>query len=88
MNSHERRICERAWPYSVYIHAGGGLINDCFEWLNTNYGSNRMNRRRSPRWCYRPDMGQGPNFVIMQHGVSIFFRKEKDYAWFMLKWEQ
>ena len=88
MNSHDRRVTERRWPHCVYLHEGDGFVEDCFEWLHKNFGSCRWVGRNNPRWCWRPDMGQGPGFTIMRHGVEVFFRKKEDYAWFMLKWEQ
>ena len=88
MNSHDRRVCERAWPHAAYLHNDGNLINDCTEWLNTNFGSCRWTGKRNPRWCYRPDYVAGPSFTMYRQGLSIFFRKDKDYVAFLLKWDK
>lgn len=86
MNSRDRRNSARTWRYDSYIDDQNNRVEDCFEWLNKNLGSCRWVGKHNPRWCWRPDMGQGPNFVMMRHGVILFFRKEKDYLSFLLKW--
>ena len=86
MNSHERRTTERRWPHCVFVN--NILAEECFPWMEENFGSSSFKRRRMPRWCWRPDMGQGPGFTIMRHGVEIYFRRKEDYTWFLLKWEQ
>lgn len=86
MNSHERRAANRMWPHYVYLY--NELAEECFPWLEENFGSCSFKRRRMPRWCWKPDMGQGPSFTMMQHGIEIYFRKKEDYAWFMLRWNR
>lgn len=88
MNSRDRRGVERAWPHSVYLHNYDSLIEDCFAWLNTNYGSCRWRGKHNPRWCWRTDWEPGLNFTQLCAGVSVHFRRERDYAWFMLRWNQ
>ena len=86
MNSHQRRTNNRFWAHGVYLH--NDQTEECFLWLHNNFGSCKFRTRRLPRWCWRPDMGQGPSFTVMRHGVEIYFRKKEDYAWFMLKWNR
>lgn len=87
MNSHDRRTTNRYWPHGVYVY--NDLADECFEWLHKNFGSCSFKRRKTPRWCWRPDMVPvGTNFTMKQQGVEVFFRKKEDYAWFMLKWNR
>ena len=86
MNSRDRRTVNRLWPHSTYLY--NDLVEECFPWLEENFGSCSFKRRGMPRWCWRPDMGPGPSFTMMQHGVELHFRKKEDYAWFMLKWNR
>jgi hypothetical protein len=86
MNSHDRRVTNRYWAHGVYVY--DYIADECFEWLNHNFGSCSFKRRYMPRWCWRPDMVPGPNFSVYREGVEIFFHKKEDYAWFMLKWNR
>lgn len=86
MNSHDRRIVNRMWPYGIYLY--NNLAEECFPWLNKNFGSCSFKRRAMPRWCWKPDMGQGPSFTVIRHGVEVFFRKERDYLAFLLRWDR
>ena len=87
MNSRDRRSVERAWPHCLYLHDNDGFVEDCFDWLHKNFGSCRWVGKRNPRWCWRPDMVGGPSFTAYRQGVSVYFRKEKDYLAFLLKWQ-
>jgi hypothetical protein len=84
MNSRDRRRVERAWPHGVYIYEY--MFEECFDWLNTNFGSCRWQGKHNPRWCWRPDMVPGPNFSVYREGASVYFRKERDYLAFLLRW--
>ena len=89
MNSHQRRVCERQWPHCVVVkYASDNYANNIFNWLYTNFGSCWFTRRNNPRWVFRPNQESVGSFAMVTTGAQIFFRKEKDYAWFMLKWEQ
>jgi hypothetical protein len=86
MNSHQRRTSNRFWLHYAYLY--NDQVEECFMWLHKNFGSCSFKTRRMPRWCWCPDLGQGPSFTMMRHGVEIYFRKKEDYAWFMLKWNR
>lgn len=86
MNSHQRRTLERYWPHGVYVE-GIELTDACYKWLTDTFGSCKFTQRRMPRWCCRPEY-QTVSFAQYSKGMSVFFRKEKDYVAFLLKWDQ
>ena len=88
MNSHQRRVCDRYWPYDIHLQCGNDLLDEILEWLTETFGSCKFKGKRMPVWCYRPEWvaGRG-NFTMHPYGASLFFRREKDYALFLLKWE-
>lgn len=88
MNSHDRRTVNRAWPHSVVVDDNILFDQDCWTWLHTNFGSCSFKRRSMPRWCWRPSYLSMGNFTVANDGAEIFFRKEKDYMAFLLRWEQ
>lgn len=88
MNSRQRRTTERYWPHAVFLHHGGHLVEDCYVWLNETLGTSQFNRRRPPRWCFRAEYQTGPDFSRYLKGMSVFFRYEKDYVAFLLKWDR
>ena len=86
MNSHQRRTNDRFWPHGIFVETNA--LDDVLDWLTETFGSCSSKTRKMPRWCYRPEyIPSRGNFVMHQHGASIYFRKEKDYAMFLLKWE-
>lgn len=85
MNSHERRTTERRWPYSVAIDNDNESIGECAEWLHDNFGTCRFNTRANPRWCFRLNYIT-VGFARYADGAQIYFRKERDYLAFLLKW--
>ena len=87
MNSHDRRITERRWPYYVDINDDDELLKECAEWLWDNFGSCRFKSKANPRWCARINYAT-VGFGRYAIGAQIYFRKEKDYAWFLLKWDR
>ena len=87
MNSHERRVTERRWPHCVIVdYNSDEHENEIFDWLYTNFGSCWFTRRNNPAWCFRPNLEYAGNFVMITSGAQIFFRKERDYLAFLLKW--
>ena len=84
MNSHQRRVCERSWLHAIDINHDDELLTECSAWLHDNFGSNRFNRRRSPRWCFRLNY-DSVSFARYAIGAQIYFRKERDYLAFILK---
>ena len=87
MNSHERRIVERRWPYAInIIEDEDNYVDDIFALLQKNLGSQGFTRKNNPRWCWRPHYESTGNFAHTAVGVQLYFRKEKDYSWFLLKW--
>ena len=86
MNSHDRRVSDRYWPWSVEIE-GDALAIECFGWLNKTLGSSSFKRKKMPRWCWRPYYISAGNFSVYQ-GTMIFFHSEKDYVAFLLKWDR
>ena len=87
MNSHERRVVGRRWPHCITVDcASDDHSNEIFDWLYTNFGSCWFNRKHNPRWVFRPYQESIGSFAMVTTGVQIFFRKEKDYAWFMMRW--
>ena len=87
MNSHQRRVVERKWPYCVTV-SDEELADQCLDWLKKNMGSCSFAGRRWPRWCWRPEYTSFSNFSVQEDGVQVYFRSDKDYAWFMLKWDR
>ena len=85
MNSRERRTTERRWPYSVAIDNDDELLAACSEWLWTNFGTCQFNSRANPRWCFRLTYID-VSFARYANGAQIYFRKERDYLAFLLKW--
>ena len=86
VNSHDRRVCDRYWPHAVSLNNEDSRYYDIVEWLNTNFGSCSFKRRSMPRWCWRPSYQDAGNFSVWE-GTDIFFRKDKDYTAFLLKWD-
>lgn len=86
MNSHERRVVERTWPYAINIDHDDDRYYDIVEWLNKNFGSCSFKRRRMPRWCWRPTYADAGNFSVWA-STQLYFRKEKDYMAVLLKWD-
>jgi hypothetical protein len=86
MNSHERRIVERRWRHAININNDNELLDECLQWLSENLGSCGFTRRNNPRWCWRPNYNTN-QFAQYCIGAQIFFRYDRDYAWFLLKWE-
>lgn len=86
MNSHERRITERRWPYAININNDNELLCECIAWLGENYGSCKFIRKNNPRWCWRPNYNTD-QFAMYCIGAQLYFRKKTDYAWFLLKWD-
>ena len=85
MNSHERRVCERRWPHAIDINHDEELLTDCSRWLHDNFGSCRFNRRHNPRWCFRLNYDY-LGLAKYSIGAQIYFRKERDYLAFLLRW--
>ena len=88
MNSHQRRVCDRYWPYDIHLQCGNDLLDEILEWLTETFGSCSFKRRSTPRWCWRPNYVDVGNFAMAAVGTQLHFRKEKDYMAFLLKWEQ
>lgn len=86
MNSHERRIVNRYWGHSINVY--NALADECFPWLEENFGSCNFKSRRMPRWCWTPNMATNSNFTVYQDGVNFYFHKERDYVAFLLKWNR
>ena len=87
MNSHERRVTERYWPHAINISYDDDRYYDIVEWLNKNLGSCSFKRKNYPRWCWRPNWADMGNFSVGWVGTQLFFRKDKDYMAFLLKWD-
>lgn len=87
MNSHERRVVERYWPHCVNVANDDARYADLVEWLNKNFGSCSFKRRQSPRWCWRPVYTDLGNFAHYWSQTQLYFRKEKDYLAFLLRWD-
>ena len=87
MNSHERRVCERSWPFAIDINHDKELLNECSDWLWKNFGTCKFNTRRRPRWCFRLNYVAATSFARYAIGAQIYFRKERDYLAFLLKWD-
>ena len=89
MNSHQRRTTERFWPHGAHLQCSDQELDECLKWLTETFGSCSFKRRKTPLWCYRPEYipGRG-NFTMHSYGASIFFRRERDYTAFLLRWEQ
>lgn len=88
MNSHDRRTTNRFWPYGVHLDMEHKSLNEVLEWLTYTFGSCSFKTRRTPRWCWKPEYVDNGNFTMRQHGAWVFFRKDKDYALFLLKWDR
>lgn len=86
MNSHERRVVERYRSHSINVSYDDDRYSDIIEWLNKNFGSCEFKRKKSPRWCWRPDYMDMSGFAMMCVGTQLFFHKEKDYMAFLLRW--
>ena len=87
MNSKQRRTGNRHWPYDVVISASDERLEECFEWLTATFGSNSFKRRQPPQWFWRNEYTSGGNFTMYGYGARVFFRRERDYAAFLLRWE-
>ena len=87
MNSHDRRTTERYWPHAINVLHDDDRHDEIFEWLETNLGSCSFKRKKSPRWCWRPHYEDVGNFARAWVGTQLHFRKDKDYAWFLMKWD-
>jgi hypothetical protein len=88
MNSRERRVVERRWPYAIDVNYDDDLLDDCLLWLHENFGTCWFTRKNNPRWCWRPNHATGSNFTYFIIGAQLYFRKKEDYAWFLLKWDR
>lgn len=86
MNSHERRVVERAWPHAINLLYDDDRFEEIFRWLSRNFGSPYFKRKQLPRWCYRPHYEDMGSFAMMCVGEQLFFRKDKDYMAFLLRW--
>ena len=86
MNSRDRRTINRLWPHSIYLY--NDLVEECFPWLEENFGSCSFKRRGMPRWCWKPNMVPGPNFTVYREGIELHFRRKEDYSWFLLRWNR
>ena len=84
MNSHGRRVVERRWPYAIDIN-NDELLSECAEWLHINFGTCRFSRKNNPLWCFRLNYIT-VGFARYANGAQIYFRKERDYLAFLLKW--
>jgi hypothetical protein len=89
MNSHDRRVTERYWPHCVEVghDSEDQRYYDIIEWLNKNFGSCSFKKKKMPRWCWRPAYTPLSGFTMYWSGTQIFFRKEKDYMTFLLRWD-
>lgn len=85
MNSRERRTTDRRWPWAIDINHNDELLEQCSAWLHTNYGSCRFSRRHNPLWCFRLNYDY-ISFAKYAIGAQIYFRRERDYMAFLLKW--
>jgi hypothetical protein len=85
MNSHQRRTTDRRWPHAININNDDELLTECSAWLHTNYGSSRFGRKRYPRWCFRLNYDY-IGLASYAIGAQIYFRKERDYLAFLLRW--
>lgn len=88
MNSHDRRVCNRYWPHAVCVSLDDERYGNIFEWLIKNFGSCSFKRRQPPRWVWRPDYMDIGNFSQAWVGTQFFFRKDKDYTAFLLRWDR
>jgi hypothetical protein len=89
MNSHERRVVERRWPYAIDINYNNDLLDECLTWLHDNFGTCYFSRKNNPRWCWRPNYStqEFGNFSYHLIGAQLYFRRKEDYSWFLLRWE-
>lgn len=87
MNSHERRVVERYWRHAINVYHDDDRYNDIVAWLNLNFGSCNFKRRHMPRWCWRPHYESIGNFSQMWTGDQLYFRKDRDYTAFLLRWD-
>ena len=87
MNAHDRRVTERYWPHAINVSHDDDRYYDIIEWLNKNLGSCSFKRKNYPRWCWRPNYISVGNFAMSWEGTQLFFHKDKDYAWFLMKWD-
>jgi hypothetical protein len=89
MNSKQRRTCIRHWTYDTHISGGDDRLDECFEWLTKTFGSCSIKRKSPPKWYWRNEYipGRG-NFTMHSYGARVYFRNERDYATFLLRWEQ
>lgn len=88
MNARDRRTVNRMWPHSVVVDDHILFDQDCWTWLHKNFGSCSFKRRGMPRWCWRPSYYDVGSFAVACDGAEIFFRKERDYTAFLLRWQQ
>jgi hypothetical protein len=88
MNSHDRRVSDRYWPHAIEVDHDDPRFHDICEWLNKNFGSSSFKRRQPPRWVWRPNYMNVGNFSQVWTGTQFFFRKDKDYTAFLLRWNR
>lgn len=87
MNSRDRRTVNRMWPHAIDVDHLDTRYYDIIEWLNKNFGSCSFKRRQMPRWCWRPTYIDAGNFSQVWSGTQLFFRRDKDYMAFLLRWD-
>ena len=72
MNSHDRRITERYWPYAVSLLHDDDRHYEIIEWVNKNFGGCSFHKKKTPRWCWRPSYADVGNFCRAWVGTQLF----------------